>query len=86
MIIDVCPVCGEDCIHIMLLSNPPRKQLKCTKCGWTKEETESMERVPYVTDSERMDVPPNCRYCSNHPVNGGSGICHCILGNQTITC
>ena len=25
-----------------------------------------------------------CMNCSNNPVNGGSGICHCILGNLVI--
>ncbi len=27
-----------------------------------------------------------CITCSNNPVNGGSGICHCILGTPSITC
>ena len=27
----------------------------------------------------------SCRYCSNNPINGGSGICHCILGQPKIT-
>ena len=31
------------------------------------------------------NIPPGCRHCSNHPSNGGSGICHCIIGIQTIT-
>lgn len=26
-------------------------------------------------------VPPACKNCLNHPSNGGSGICNCILGN-----
>lgn len=26
------------------------------------------------------NVPVACRNCSNHPSNGGSGICHCTLG------
>lgn len=30
-------------------------------------------------------VPPACRNCSNHPVNGGSGICNCILGSANIS-
>lgn len=30
-------------------------------------------------------VPDMCRYCSNHPSNGGSGICHCTLGTPKIT-
>ena len=33
---------------------------------------------------DRSGISPYCRNCSNHPINGGSGICHCILGNQTI--
>ena len=32
------------------------------------------------------DIPVYCRNCSNHPRNGGSGICHCILGMLRITC
>ncbi len=29
-------------------------------------------------------IPTSCRSCSNHPKNGGSGICHCILGGNKI--
>lgn len=29
-------------------------------------------------------TPEACRNCSNHPSNGGSGICNCILGQQVI--
>lgn len=29
--------------------------------------------------------PPNWRAaCPNHPTNGGSGICHCVLGTQPV--
>lgn len=28
------------------------------------------------------NVPNSCINCPNHPSNGGSGICHCILGQQ----
>ena len=31
-----------------------------------------------------MKVPKPCRYCMNHPINCGSGICHCILGSPII--
>lgn len=31
------------------------------------------------------NIPPGCRHCSNHPSNGGTGICHCTIGIQTIT-
>ncbi len=32
------------------------------------------------------DIPEGCKHCSNHPINGGSGICHCIIGAPKITC
>ena len=25
-----------------------------------------------------------CQHCGNNPANGGSGICHCILGQQIL--
>ena len=32
-------------------------------------------------------VPDNCKSCSNHPSNGGSGNCNCTLGSMgQITC
>lgn len=31
-------------------------------------------------------IPPACENCSNHPKNGGSGICHCTLGASEIKC
>ena len=32
-----------------------------------------------------IKFPNYCTNCSNNPANGGSGICHCILGTQIIT-
>ena len=31
-------------------------------------------------------IPDPCKNCSNHPSNGGSGICNCTLGLPKITC
>ena len=31
-------------------------------------------------------IPLGCKTCPNHPSNGGSGICNCILGTPQITC
>ena len=42
----------------------------------------------YVNESETkswLNIPPGCVHCSNHPSNGGSGICYCVIGTQTIT-
>lgn len=35
--------------------------------------------VPVQLSDAAYDSSP-CKYCSNNPRNGGSGICHCILG------
>ena len=34
--------------------------------------------------SNSFDKYP-CKHCNNNPANGGSGICHCILGTSPIT-
>ena len=31
------------------------------------------------------NIPEACRHCSNHPSNGGDGICWCVLGSYHIT-
>ena len=33
-----------------------------------------------------VSIPNACKNCSNHPSNGGSGICNCTLGGPTIIC
>ena len=35
-------------------------------------------------DNTPIFIPESCKKCSNHPSNGGSGICHCILGMTNI--
>lgn len=38
------------------------------------------------TDHTDVYMPEECIHCSNHPSNGGSGLCNCILGAGRITC
>lgn len=38
----------------------------------------------YPGDWGIPEIPEECRGCSNHPINGGSGICHCTLGHPKI--
>ena len=47
---------------------------------------EKQDKFPMISTTPYVDnnIPAPCRNCSNHPSNGGSGICHCILGIQTI--
>lgn len=87
MIIFTCPVCGHDLRHEVLASYPPINKDYCPKCGWTHEEQEEVVRVPFKTnnlDDSSMNnyLSSICNSCPNNRKNGGSGICHCILGSN----
>jgi hypothetical protein len=47
-------------------------------------------KLDFIIDQNKiqeiLNTPEACRNCSNHPSNGGSGICHCILGQPKVTC
>lgn len=47
---------------------------------------EDIKGYSYVAmEKALMEIPNACKSCSNHPNNGGSGICHCTLGTPVIT-
>ena len=90
-IVYTCPKCGQDLEVNVLTSNPPKNRYRCTNpdCDWSEDEREDVIRIPYTpmkrswaTDNP---VPECCRNCSNHPLNGGSGICMCTLPYMTHT-
>ncbi len=37
------------------------------------------------TSNYKTNIPKTCLRCPNHPVNGGTGICHCVIGSQMVT-
>lgn len=43
-----------------------------------------VESVLEAIDNTPTYILDNCKHCPNHPSNGGSGICHCILGSSII--
>ena len=49
-----------------------------------KQEMNRLRSISNITEDPNANIPVNCRNCSNHPSNGGSGICHCILGSQVV--
>ena len=67
-----------------------------------EEEQDDVVRIPYTVKKDNVvdmgndfaiycndtmfKIPEACRGCSNHPSNGGSGVCHCILGMNTVYC
>lgn len=37
-----------------------------------------------ISSNGKDNIPEACKNCSNHPSNGGSGLCHCTLGREPI--
>lgn len=42
--------------------------------------------VIYKDGIKTFPIPDACKSCSNHPSNGGSGICNCTLGTPQVKC
>ena len=86
-IIYTCPKCGSDIDEVILATYPPKYMKRCKnlKCGWTyieEPDEDAVVRIPYTPPVEDS-IPACCRGCSNHPRNGGSGICNCTLPYMT---
>ena len=83
-----CPNCGNLMQCISTTSIPPIITYRCFSCGYTskpiKEEWPDATVLPEQYRSDSF-IPEACRNCSNHPSNGGSGICNCTLGLPKIT-
>lgn len=90
IIIETCPKCGHDLFDSVICTNPPISKKECHNCGWTWERKREEEvRVPFVENESpyaTLDGLQNnpCDKCPTNAKNGGSGICHCILGQQVI--
>lgn len=98
IIIETCPICGEDLFECLLTSNPPTYQKYCYACGWSwTSKPEEVVRVPfgysqltrYVDEYNSNNTTSNfsqsaCLNCPSNPKNGGDGICFCTLGQMNI--
>ena len=63
----------------------------CPKCGcvnapWVASCSCNGSVFKKTNTRTESGIPEACRSCSNHPSNGGSGICLCTLGSPKITC
>ena len=63
----------------------------CPKCGrvnapWVSQCGCQGSIFKKIDTWSSSGIPEACRNCSNHPSNGGSGICLCTLGTPKITC
>ena len=74
------------------------KQYNCPDCTHIADTCENYSRYQgnyrtnldeynqwwsYQVTTKFTNIPPACQNCPNHPFNGGSGNCNCILGTQT---
>jgi hypothetical protein len=96
MIVETCPRCGTNLVSFVLTCDPPVPKKYCPDCGWSwTGEPEEIVRVPFGGNSytefnmtrhcDPAFANSPCRTCSNNPVNGGSGICFCTLGQPKFT-
>lgn len=65
------------------------KQYNCPDCN-RDDSCDGCYRIAWLpvnlTYNPQQSLFPNdpCEHCSNNPKNGGSGICHCILGQSVV--
>ena len=52
---------------------------------WINKKDDFIRYAPQP-DLETLSIPDACQSCSNHPLNGGSGICNCTLGTPQVKC
>ena len=64
------------------------KRLKGTDEEFVENMLREFEKTHPATTRGAVNhvVPAACKNCPNHPSNGGSGNCNCILGMTKVTC
>lgn len=86
IIINTCPKCGHDLTNLIITTNPPIPKKECHNCGWSWEgKREDVKIVPFNSNNINSDNNSPCDKCNNNIKNGGTGICHCTLGQKNIT-
>lgn len=106
-VIQTCPECGSDLHDLVLTCYPPKHSKMCMNCGWRYDfdnddevvrmpfippKKENIDRTTVITHDLTKEYQDPCLGCSNHPRNGGSGICNCTVpyltpnSPYTITC
>lgn len=56
-----------------------------TTCQTAMDIDRNPEIIDIFNEVSNNYIPEPCRNCSNHPSNGGSGFCNCMLGQPSIT-
>ena len=81
-----CPKCGSIMQCISTASIPPIIRYECLGCGYSskpiREDVISTPLPEWMREDTYPGYTDACKNCSNFPANGGSGVCHCILGSS----
>ena len=82
---------SEGTSGVMLFNCPDCKRGFCEGCPrlmWTNITTSEWNELGMSLWKDGkinpISIPNACRGCSNHPSNGGSGVCNCTLGMQNL--
>ena len=69
---ELCPKCANELSEWINTKKVKEKK---------SDKTEKIESAPnfYYPKKSITGIPECCKSCSNHPSNGGSGICYCTL-------
>lgn len=94
IIIETCPICGNDLIDTVICTYPSRPHKYCPYCGWSwTGEPAEIKRIPFggnnynpIQTSGFGFQSNSCANCPTNPKNGGTGVCLCTLGLRDITC
>ena len=70
-----CIKTGKICPHLPA----ENRQIKSTPC------VEPLPDVDWVGTISNDSIPDCCKPCPNHPSNGGSGICNCVLPYMSLS-
>ena len=73
-------------IHRVTIDNATLKKQEREEYAKYFGDKFARELTDIIHNDDISNIPNPCKTCSNHPSNGGSGICHCILGSPKITC
>lgn len=74
-----------------LFPNASIEEIKAIKeiQGKIDKLSEEIEKIYKIISSQNnhydiayTEIPPYCKNCKNHPINGGKGICHCLYGDH----
>lgn len=77
------PISRKECTYCgWSWEGKPEDTIRVPFGGGIKMDIETtVLEYPTQPSNALYDKSP-CKYCSNNPANGGSGVCHCIMGQE----